>query len=436
MLVQELIGTSEIYSGTICCLETNFILICKLFLFNLTYLIIFFQYDFETETTFLTWLQTKKKNDAEKEAAKQAALTSQREAAEAVAAKQSQQQTPASSQPVSTTTTNNSVSPVMSGLGQDILMPTQLHSGAPTTTTQTVPPPKVKSQTSFDPRDFENNAFDPFEMTELQTLNDMDELRAVLGNSIPQQQEGSSEQTNQQQQQQGAAQNHLSSAVSANNETVNDASPSEPEYQNIQKQADYQNVPQHDGGQAESEEDSSQRHEYQNVQIESRSGLVMFKPDKPGNPPLPPRNVDQTASNGALSPGLMPNGIGDMPEGTEKASTMNLTFPSRTPLPPITPSSSRENTQVSIGASNSDNSASVGVSSPQPTATPEMPELPARSGPSPRSRSPPPSYYAPDYGRRNPAAPMAGAVPLPGLPPDPPPSYPQVITLHLIISDV
>ncbi|XP_072051198.1 LOW QUALITY PROTEIN: uncharacterized protein [Amphiura filiformis] len=333
------------------------------------------QYDFETEITFLSWLAAKKKAEAEKEAAKKAALMAQQQEAEtaaaaaaAAAAARQPQQVPVTSQQQPVVSMNNSVSPVISGVGHDILMPTQLHSGATATTV----PPKMKSQTSFDPRDFENNAFDPFEMTELQTLNDMDELRAVLGNSIPQQQQqqqqgSSAEPTDKQQ---GSAQNHFSSAEqnhtvssSSNNVETNDASLSDPEYQNIKRQPDYQNVQQQQRQDLHQKTVAtpSKENDYQNVQIQPGTGLVMFKPDKPGSPLLPPRDLDQTAPNGALSPNLMPNGVGDMPEGTEKASTINLTFPSsRTPLPPIIPSSSRENTSVSI-ASGTGSSSSVCV---------------------------------------------------------------------------
>ena len=386
------------------------------------------QYDFNTETAFLNWLKNKKKNEAEKEAAKEAARKAHLEAEAAAKAAASSQHmhatsTAQSSLPTSTTTTNCVSSPVMPGLSQDILMPTPLHSGT-TITTQSVPP-KINTQSSFDPRIFENSASDPFELTELQTLNDMDELRAVF----PQPTHQSAEQSNPNHTQLNNSQNH--SALTNNGMVNNNVSLSEPDYQNIQKQPDYQNIGPNLQQQQQQQEvqqrqpevqqqatsDSSSGHDYQNVQMTAATGQVTFNANKPPDRPrLPPRNQNQTDTNGKLDPELMPNGLADAPEGSlDKRGTMGMHFSNRTPLPPISPS--RENTNASITSSGGGGESQT--------------VIPDTSGPSTRSRSPPPGYYASETPTTSSSG---GGVTLPAYsgPIELPPSYPEVCIVLLL----
>ncbi len=136
------------------------------------------QYSLETESTFLQWLNAKKASDAAKEASRRQALEEQKAAATSPAQLPNGilQPTEAKGSPPEPPT--NSIPPIPSLGSGGILTPELL-----ATSSSRLPVAPENRKRMYDLADFENNASDPFESTELETLNDMEELKSVLANT-------------------------------------------------------------------------------------------------------------------------------------------------------------------------------------------------------------------------------------------------------------
>ncbi|XP_033634452.1 ubiquitin-associated protein 1-like isoform X1 [Asterias rubens] len=136
------------------------------------------QYSLETESTFLQWLNAKKVSDAAKEASRRQALEEQKAAATSPAQLPNGILQPTDAKGSSSEPPTNSIPPIPSLGSGGILTPETL-----ATSSSRLPVAPVNRKRMYDLADFENNASDPFESTELETLNDMEELKSVLANT-------------------------------------------------------------------------------------------------------------------------------------------------------------------------------------------------------------------------------------------------------------
>ncbi|XP_033115279.1 ubiquitin-associated protein 1-like [Anneissia japonica] len=147
-----------------------------------------FEYDFELENNILRKAEERRLQEEQIKLLKRQQISAETEANIAYA---NADVTPASN--TANGATESSVAQISNGyiqepaqliqprpamLGMDILTPTPLAT--------TSAPQKVTNQKPLiNLADFENSATDPFEMTELKTLDDMEELRSVLEQTLP-----------------------------------------------------------------------------------------------------------------------------------------------------------------------------------------------------------------------------------------------------------
>ncbi|XP_038078297.1 ubiquitin-associated protein 1-like isoform X2 [Patiria miniata] len=137
------------------------------------------QYSFETERTFLQFLDAKRASDAAKEAIKQQAREEQRAAATSPVQLPNGILQPTAAKTSKSEPKNHSIPP-MASLGGDIMKPVPLATANTPSSTSRLPAGAPHRNQNFDFADFENNASDPFESTELETIDDLEELKSVL----------------------------------------------------------------------------------------------------------------------------------------------------------------------------------------------------------------------------------------------------------------
>ncbi|XP_072166966.1 ubiquitin-associated protein 1-like [Diadema setosum] len=337
------------------------------------------EYDFSTENTYLQWLQGVRRAEAEREKQrKQQQLGA--EAAEA--ALQREDPVPKDTSlghsefPVQASVPLRPLlPPAAANLGQEILQPVPL-------TNRSAKPESSTDNSAMDSwADFEGKSFDPFELTELETINDMEELRNVLANSAP-----------------------PPPATMVASMEVQQSSPPQTDSESEASLCKTNSLDATDDGHQTSIDASFER-------VSFSSGGI----------------APQTQTTSAYTPDISSRSIPNQPPGMvqpNRTAATDLTtrlppvrsevFGQRSPLPPITPS--RENSDVSLLSLDSHGSglqvSDHGGMAPPPY-TPMDTSLSPHGTPSSIPMEPPPNYPAVELEANFPQMNLSRYTPLP-----------------------
>lgn len=323
------------------------------------------EYDFQNENNFLEWLNGVRRTESEREEKRK----QQQLGAEAAEAALQREETV----PDGPKTTSNefpmqsnmlqgpALAPVAATLSNEILQPVPLANSIskPVNNNQNV---RTDNWDDFEGRSLPSH--DPFELAELDTINDMEELRSVLANSASM------------------------APTAVHNNQLQQSSPP-PMDVNMEEAA----------SSSTDATDILASDENNQVQMETNLNQVSFKPEKQSPP-------EQESKPAAVPPAYRPTerSVPPLPKRTLQSTSIssiqppqrNDPFASHSPLPPIGPS--RENSESSLMSS-----SSGGV------------------GPTPPDQgrwSPPPSYSSVDYTAVSSGSSSNAAV-------DRPPNYPM-----------
>ncbi|XP_022097411.1 ubiquitin-associated protein 1-like isoform X2 [Acanthaster planci] len=293
------------------------------------------QYSFETERTFLQFLEAQRAADAAKEASRQQAMEEQRAAATSPVQLPNGILQPTNA-PASQSEPKNHSIPPMASLGGDIMKPVPLTTtnNSSSGSSSRLPAASANRKQNFDLADFESNASDPFESTELETINDLEELKSVLAFTNVPAQPGSVAT------EQPLRSPDLSLEV--------DACP------------------------FETETDT--------VNIEASSTQVSYKPSKPDKHPSKP----QSGSTGINRPSNQVTNGQVVTSPVRQTPARNSDPFARSPLPPINSSQRDSASAVNPG----EEPSRLIARGPMMDHSVQLPT---------RSRSPPPSYHAQDF---------------------------------------
>ncbi|XP_054756418.2 ubiquitin-associated protein 1-like isoform X1 [Lytechinus pictus] len=264
------------------------------------------EYDFQTENTFLEWLDGVRRTESEREEKrKQQQLGA--EAAEAALQREETvpdgPHTTSNEFPMQTNLSQPPLRPpVAATLSNEILQPVPLANSISK-------PVNNQSARTDNWDDFEGRSLDPFELTELETINDMEELRSVLANSAP----------------------VATPAVQNNQLQTSSPPPVDVDMEEaVSSFTDAADLPASEESNQVQFETNFNQASFKPIPKDSKPELPAYQPTEQSKPPLPNRTIPSTSALPALPP------------------LRNVSFASNSPLPPISPS--RENSESSLSS--------------------------------------------------------------------------------------